>query len=192
MRNETLPIISRLNTHFVGDYVYDMGGGYHPCNSSLVGGKKIKVVDYIPAPSVDIVDDLTSLAKIDDNSVDNIFCCDVLEHVTRPWASIENFHRVLKDDGVIFLTVPFIWHFHGHEIEENNWSTRVDLWRFTPAALLTLAHKFFETIECDWDIKPPLGPQTAPLWRCGAYFCGRKLKNVNIDDYEIKPKTLTW
>lgn len=192
MRNETIKIINRLGRHFVGEYVYDMGGGYHPLNETHVVGKKVKVVDYISAPTVDVVDDLTCLDKIDDNSVDNIFCSDALEHVPRPWDAIRNFHRVLKDDGVIFLTAPFIWHMHGHEMEENNWRTRVDFWRFTPSAFLTLTHKYFETIECDWDINPPLGPQTSPLWRCGAYFCGRKLKVVKTSHYEMKPKTSSW
>lgn len=192
MRNETLGLIRRLNQNFIGDYVYDMGGGYCPLSTDLAGGKQIKVVDYISTPSVDIVDDLTTLDKIADNSVDNIFCSDALEHVTRPWDSVKNFHRVLKDDGIIFLTAPFIWHFHGHEAEENNWKTRIDFWRFTPSAFLTLTHKYFETIECDWDLKPPLGPQTSPIWRCGAYYCGRKLKSVSNSNYEIKSEIKSW
>jgi len=192
MRNETLSIISRLNKFFIGNDVYDMGGGYQPLDSSLAAGKTVKVVDYMPNENVDIVDDLVTLKKIKDCSADNIFCSDALEHVTRPWEAIENFHRVLKDEGIIFLTVPFIWHFHGHEIETGDWRTRVDFWRFTPAALLSLTHKYFETIECGWDLSPPLGPQTTPIWRCGAYFCGKKLSKPKNENYEIKIKTSTW
>lgn len=191
MRNETIEIVKRLKIHFINDFIYDMGGGYNPVDSSLVG-KKVKVVDYLPDPRVDIVNDLVNLVDINDDSVDNIFCSDVLEHVTRPWDVIREFYRVLKPEGVIFLTAPFVWHFHGHEYESNNWETRVDFWRFTPSALESLCYKYFEKIECDWDLKPPLGPQTSPLWRCGSYYIGKKNVFQKKEEYSLNITKNLW
>jgi len=192
MRQETIPLIQQLNHNFVGEFVYDMGGGYNPVTPKLIGDKQVKVVDYIAAPSVDIVCDLMTLETIEDDSVDNIFCSDALEHVSRPWKAIEAFYRVLKPNGVMFITAPFIWHFHGHELETGNWSSRVDFWRFTPAALKVLCDDYFETIQCDWDLIPPLGPSTGRIWRCGAYFLGRKRDSIQTSHHEVKPDGDSW
>ena len=124
MRQETLKIIKNFHHLFKGEYIYDIGGGYDPLNKDLVGNKKIKVVDYIKMEKVDLVDDMMELKNIKDNSVDNIYCADALEHVIQPWRAIDQFYRVLKPGGIVFLTVPFVWHFHGHELENNNWKDR--------------------------------------------------------------------
>jgi SAM-dependent methyltransferase len=192
MRKETLQIIKNLNKNFKGEYVYDMGGGYNPVTSDIVGNKKIKVVDYFSGPKVDIIDDLTKLNSIESNSVDNIFCSDALEHVIEPWNAIKQFHRVLKNDGILFVTVPFIWHFHGHEIQKENWKSRVDFWRFTPQALESLCFKYFEKIDCNWDLEPPLGPQELPIWRCGVYYMGKKLSSIRKEDYTLEITRDNW
>jgi len=41
-----------------------------------------------------------------DGSFDKIICSEVLEHVTDDWKSIRDMVRVLKDDGIIAISVP--------------------------------------------------------------------------------------
>jgi len=43
---------------------------------------------------------------IEDNTYDVIMCNQVLEHVKRPHKVVREFHRILKPDGQLFLTVP--------------------------------------------------------------------------------------
>ncbi len=51
----------------------------------------------------------------DDDSFDTICCLDVLEHVPEPVKTLREMKRVLKDDGVIIISVPafrFLWSQH--------------------------------------------------------------------------------
>jgi SAM-dependent methyltransferase len=48
-----------------------------------------------------------------DNSVDTIFCCSVLEHVTDPPAAMAEFARVLRPNGRVILSIPFMYFLHG-------------------------------------------------------------------------------
>jgi SAM-dependent methyltransferase len=45
-------------------------------------------------------------------SFDAVVCQAVLEHVVSPWRCVEEMHRVLRRDGVIFVDVPFLWPVH--------------------------------------------------------------------------------
>lgn len=47
-----------------------------------------------------------------DNEFDNIICNQVLEHVFTPDSFLKEINRVLKKDGKLLLTVPFIWDEH--------------------------------------------------------------------------------
>lgn len=59
-------------------------------------------------------DVLSELPKIDvkDKSIDTIICISVLEHVSEPIETIKEFHRILRDEGIIIISVPQYWHLH--------------------------------------------------------------------------------
>ncbi len=48
----------------------------------------------------------------DDNTFDSAITSQVLEHVFEPDAFLKEIHRVLKPDGHLLLTVPFVWDEH--------------------------------------------------------------------------------
>ena len=48
----------------------------------------------------------------EDNSFDSMICNQVLEHVFNPTEFLSEMHRVLKQDGKVLLTVPFVWDEH--------------------------------------------------------------------------------
>jgi ubiquinone/menaquinone biosynthesis C-methylase UbiE len=48
----------------------------------------------------------------DDDSFDFILCTQVLEHLERPQDALIEFFRVLRKDGYVFISVPFVWHLH--------------------------------------------------------------------------------
>lgn len=58
-------------------------------------------------PGVDVVDDLY-LKTFDENSVDVIYSCHVLEHVSRNeyLKVLERWYSLLKPDGILRLSVP--------------------------------------------------------------------------------------
>jgi len=48
----------------------------------------------------------------DDASFDSVLCNQVLEHVFNPDEFLEQLNRVLKPNGSLLLTVPFVWDEH--------------------------------------------------------------------------------
>jgi len=75
-------------------------------------------------------------------SYDYVLCTQVLEHVRRPEVVIQEISRILKNDGLLFLTVPQSWEEHEQPF---------DYYRFTQFALKALADdNQFEVVE----IKP--------------------------------------
>lgn len=83
-------------------------------------------VDMRAGPGVDVV---ANLEVLDLGSFDHIECMSVLEHCRRPWMVAESLERMLKSDGTILVTVPFVWREHNHPS---------DYFRFTPAAIRSL------------------------------------------------------
>jgi SAM-dependent methyltransferase len=62
----------------------------------------------------------------EDNSFDSAFGTEVLEHCPNPEIVLKEVHRVLKEDGVFFFTVPFLWNLH--EVPH-------DEYRYTPFSI---------------------------------------------------------
>ena len=67
-------------------------------------------------------------APIEDGSVDVVLSSQVLEHVPSPQAYLEEAHRILKPDGLLFLSTHGYWMFHPDP---------TDYWRWTAAGLRT-------------------------------------------------------
>lgn len=70
-----------------------------------------------------------------DNSFDGVIIQAVLEHVVDPWRCVEEIHRVLKDDGLVYAETPFMYPGHGGPY---------DFTRFTHLGHRRLFRKFEE------------------------------------------------
>lgn len=84
-------------------------------------------IDMLEGENVDFVIDLTRpFAEVDDilqgKRFRSIYCLSVLEHCDNPFLMAENLSRLLADDGVLYVSVPHAWKFHGYPS---------DYWRFT-------------------------------------------------------------
>jgi len=87
---------------------------------------------------VDILADAENLGGLIENeSFDIILCLSVLEHTKHPEKIIREIKRILKKEGLVIVTVPFIMSLH---------DTPDDYWRFTKYGLLEL-FKDFELVE---------------------------------------------
>ncbi len=72
---------------------------------------------------------------------DSVLCTAVLEHLAEPEEGIKEIHRVLKINGVAYISVPMTWYLH---YEPN------DYFRFTKYGLIYLLKKNgFKIIEID-------------------------------------------
>ena len=72
---------------------------------------------------------------IPDNRYDLIFCMEVLEHVTNPFAAAKEIYRMLKPDGLAVVSTPFNFRIH---------NPLPDNWRFTEHGLKILFNSFNE------------------------------------------------
>jgi SAM-dependent methyltransferase len=131
------PIIKR---YIVGD-VLDIGAGRLAWKLLLEKYAKFYVgADIkIENPELDLICNLASVLPFKGNTFNTIFCISVLEHMPEPWEAFKEFHRLIKDNGYIILSVPFIFYLHGQPY---------DYYRFTKESIQYLALKNgFEIIE---------------------------------------------
>ncbi|MGI9534578.1 MAG: hypothetical protein ACR2NW_06475, partial [Thermodesulfobacteriota bacterium] len=85
-----------------------------------------KGVDYI----VNLIDEFEVVfEKLDKKTFQTIICNSMLEHCENPFKACDNLDKLLIDEGVIFVSVPFSWRIHGYPS---------DYWRFTPEAIKVL------------------------------------------------------
>jgi ubiquinone/menaquinone biosynthesis C-methylase UbiE len=113
----------------------DVGAGSSPYKAMIMASGNIS--DYIKLDfasseyhschELDLTWDGKSI-PLNDQSVDTVFMTEVLEHVHKPGEMLQEVRRVLKPNGILFLTVPFIWPIH---------ELPYDYHRFTPIALKT-------------------------------------------------------
>jgi SAM-dependent methyltransferase len=78
-------------------------------------------IDVMPYTGVDIVADAEKL-PFDANTVDAIVCDNVLEHTRRPHKVVEEFVRVLKPGGKVYVAVPFVIPYHSSPGDFYRWS----------------------------------------------------------------------
>ncbi len=108
--------------------VRDIGGAtpfqkYMAPYKPLFANCDYKTVDVDPEFKPDIVADIHKL-PMKDGSVDAIICNSVLEHVSNPFIAMSEMKRVLRKEGKIFMSIPYIYPYHaGHGYK--------DYWRFT-------------------------------------------------------------
>lgn len=95
--------------------------GLFPCSEYLT-------MDVKAGEGIDIVGRAESV-PVQDNSIDSIVCTQVLEHLSKPFESVSEMHRILKKGGYLLLTAPQMNELH----EEPN-----DFFRYTKFGLISM------------------------------------------------------
>lgn len=95
--------------------------------SSLFPSEDFVGIDMQDGLNVDFVVDLTQpFAEIDKvlegKRFKSIFCLSVLEHCDNPFLMANNLTQLLEPGGLLYVSVPHSWKFHGYPS---------DYWRFT-------------------------------------------------------------
>lgn len=91
----------------------------------------IRSLDIDPKAAADYTADIcvNNSNVIPSGHFDFILCTEVLEHTLQPFHAVAEMTRMLKKDGLIFLTVPYNFRIHG---------PLPDCWRFTEHGLRAL------------------------------------------------------
>ena len=71
-------------------------------------------LEVYPSVSADLVIEPACRYPIADASLDGIGCFAVMEHMTEPWVAAEEFARMLKPGGLVFIDYPFLVPIHGY------------------------------------------------------------------------------
>jgi SAM-dependent methyltransferase len=96
--------------------ILDVGCGRKPYKNLFQYSKYVGIDIENPGhphtdEDIDIYYDGKSF-PINDDEFDNVICNQVLEHVFTPDELLKEINRVLKKDGYLLLTVPFLWDEH--------------------------------------------------------------------------------
>jgi hypothetical protein len=134
-RNQ-LAFIDQNRDRFQGPFL-EVGSrdyGSTPDIRGLFPGADYTGLDMSEGKGVDIALDLTLPfedidAALGGNRFHTIFCLSVMEHCDQPFVMAENLTRLLANGGMLYLSVPFAWKFHGYPS---------DYWRFTHAGVKKL------------------------------------------------------
>lgn len=114
VRRELFRAIKR-NLHYMKGETLDFGCGIKPYKNLFINADSITGVDIEneghtnDVSEVDVFYDGNTL-PFDNERFDSIFSSEVLTHIHDLEPVIKELYRVLKKNGKILLTVPFVWH----------------------------------------------------------------------------------
>ena len=167
----------------VDDTVLDIGKGMRD-KFSKIRSKKITTIDVNDFGDYpDIIYDICS--DLDESLVakfDKIICLAVLEHVYDPFQAVKNIKLMLKENGILYGYVPYLFYYHA----PRNLKFQ-DYFRFSKDALSYL-FKDFKSLE----IFPIRGRVSTPLnimfeWRWKKYIEKTGI-NILLDKFSSDTK----
>ena len=94
---------------------------------AIFPGEPYVGIDMSEGKGVDLALDLTRpFEEIDilmsGRRFGSVFCLSVLEHCAQPFLMASNITKLLAPNGILYVSVPYAWKFHGYPS---------DYWRFT-------------------------------------------------------------
>tara|TARA_A100001015_G_scaffold171771_1_gene190899 strand:+ start:323 stop:997 length:675 start_codon:yes stop_codon:yes gene_type:complete len=144
------------------DHVLDIGMAMRDSHKKIKSEllETLDVNDFGEYPNIicDICSDITGLEK----KYDKIICLAVLEHVYDPTKAVANLRKMLKEKGVIYGYVPYLYYYHA----PNNLKFQ-DYYRFSKDALAYLFRDFqnVELFPIRGRISTPLNILFAGRWK---------------------------
>ena len=157
------------------DNVLDIGMAMRDKHKKIISNllETLDVNDFGDYPDIlcDICSDITGL----ENKYDKIICIAILEHVYDPASAIKNLRLMLKDKGVIYGYVPYLYQYHAPKNLKFQ-----DYFRFSKDALAYLFKDFkeVELFPIRGRISTPLNILFAGKWK---KFAEKTKINIYLD-----------
>lgn len=123
--------VSWALARFASGKLLDVGCGERPYSAFRSNVTQWIGLDADTNSSADITGSADAV-PLPDGSVDTVLCTQVLEHVADPERAVAELHRVLRDGGMLILSVPQYWPLHEEPY---------DFRRYTEIGLRALATK---------------------------------------------------
>lgn len=122
-RRKILDKLLEKNKHYYKGVVLDIGGR----DRGKFKKPKDKVEKWIFADikekhNPDVVLDVTDMNRIEAETTDVINAIELFEHVENPQKGLKECYRVLKKDGVMILSAPFLHPIHADPHDYQRWT----------------------------------------------------------------------
>lgn len=104
----------------IGGKKTNKSGGFIPHTKDILSWEYVNID---PKTEPDYLVDAATI-PIKDDQVDCVLLCETLEHVTNPIAVLMEAYRLLKTDGVIIITMPFMFPVHAEPSDYQRWTDR--------------------------------------------------------------------
>ena len=157
------------------DNVLDIGMAMRDKHKKIISNllETLDVNDFGEYP--DIICDLCSDISGLENKYDKIICIAILEHVYDPATAIKNLRLMLKDEGIIYGYVPYLYYYHAPKDLKFQ-----DYFRFSKDALAYLFKDFkeVELFPIRGRISTPLNILFAGKWK---KFAEKTKINIYLD-----------
>lgn len=119
--------------------ILDLGSGLGPFQDYL-SVQTVVAMDYTLKGKPTLLGSAMAL-PFKGKTFDGVICTEVLEHLPEPERCLAEISRILKEDGIVYITAPMTWYLH---YEPH------DYYRFTNYGLLYLLRKHnFEPITIE-------------------------------------------
>jgi SAM-dependent methyltransferase len=103
-------VLQRYAAPLLRGRVADLGAGWGPYHQDLPQCRII-ALDWTPTPAVQVVGSTLAL-PFQDESFDGVMLTEVLEHVPQPQQALAEARRILRPQGILYLTSPQMWPLH--------------------------------------------------------------------------------
>lgn len=142
--------------------------------------------DLSAGTNVDVVADLTVKfselpRELKEKKFSTMICLSVMEHVKDIYAFARNVAKLTAPGGLLFVSVPWVWRFHGYPL---------DYWRFSPEALKFLFKKF--ELQQDKSCVSYQQPGKFVDLTLGAIRSYADVKTKDVDGVTIKKQRLLY
>jgi len=122
-RRKVLDKLLEKNKHYFKGVVLDIGGR----DRGKFKKPKDKVEKWIFADieasyNPDVVLDVGNMHQIKDESIDVINATELFEHIENPIRGLKECYRVLKKEGMIIISAPFIYPIHADPFDFQRWT----------------------------------------------------------------------
>ena len=155
------------------DNILDIGKGMREKYNNILCKSKetLDVNEFGDYPDIifDLCDELDFSLK---EKYDKIICLAVLEHVYNPFLAVDNLKSMLKQNGVLYGYVPYLYHYHAPSDLKFQ-----DYFRFSKDALIYLFKDF-----SDLKLFPIRGRISSPL---NILFAGRWKKYIEKTKFNM-------
>jgi SAM-dependent methyltransferase len=140
-------------------------------------------IDLRQGPGVDQIADVEALPH-KTGSIGTVIALSTFEHVQRFWRGLDEVYRVLRPDGVFFVSCPFSVRIHNYPS---------DYWRFTPEAFEVILRNYPNKI-LGWH-GPPRRPEN--VWALAFRENRPPITALQFEEYRrlvarYAPTSLPW